>query len=149
VYQELILLQISKALPFFPADFRGLTSSSLEGASSGSDSDDGSPSPAPSKSEASETSSLLEDIEVFLADCSSSSESGSTYDFLVVALALLDCRVGVSCAGRFEELLEAEADASFVSFRGMTVVERSLERSICGVCVCVCVCVCVRQSQEC
>lgn len=107
---------------FFPfADFFGSSSSSLEAASSWSDSELG--SAVSSKSEAAETSSSSESCDNFAAVPSSSSESGSAYDCLAVAFALLDCLVGVSCAGLLDELREAVAGADFVDFRGMMSVK--------------------------
>lgn len=54
--------------------------------------------------------------------------SGSTYDFLADALALLDCLVGVSEAGRLEELLGTEGSSDLVALRGILFLNSCFEK---------------------
>jgi hypothetical protein len=56
--------------------------------------------------------------------------SGSTYDFLDVALALLDVLLGVSAAGRLDVLRDADFRGDFAGFRGILVGVRRVRVNV-------------------
>lgn len=94
-----------------------LVGSTLLASSSGSDSEAASLSPCASKSDASPESAPSDESAASRA--ASESVSGSTYDLLAVALALLEVLYGVSAAGRFEVLRDAVSGGDFADLRGI------------------------------